>query len=115
MALIDTIPAVVEVATTEVLAYGFNPANLQAETGDTGVQNPATEMIDTTPTPNQPVTLVDDPTTGVLPNTGGVIGVIQKIRGSELTAGHVYWLIATFTGTPSTNTWSMRVTVQCPV
>lgn len=114
MALIDTIPAVVEVATTEVLTYGFNPATLQAETDDTGLSNPVTEMIDTTPTPNKSVTLLDAPVVGSLPNTGGLQGVLQKIRGSELTAGHVYWLVATFTGTPSGSVWSMRLTVQCP-
>jgi hypothetical protein len=106
--LIDTLPATIEVGSTESLPFTFDPTTYQNATGDTGLRFPTSVLTDISTTPNQVITLPDAPAI-----SSGLI--IQMLRGSTLTVGHTYSLVIGFTGTPSNAVWSMRTTVFCPV
>jgi hypothetical protein len=106
--LIDTLPATIEVGSTDALLFTFDPTTYQNATGDTGLRFPTSVLTDTSTTPNSVVTLSDVPSV-----SGGLI--TQMLRGSALTVGHTYSLVIGYTGTPSNAVWSMRTTVFCPV
>jgi hypothetical protein len=104
---LDTEPAQVDVGTAESITYPWDTTNYCLASGDTTISKPSVALTDMSVSPPQPVTLSDAPEIEGL-------RILQKIKGSELTAGHYYVAIVTFTGNQSSDVMSMRTRINCP-
>jgi hypothetical protein len=106
---IDTIPGSVTQATTESFTYTFDFAPNMA-VGET-IISAATTCTDISVTPTVPVSLPDNPSINT-PATS----VNQAVRGTSLTAAHVYRVVvtATLVTGPPAKAWSMATIFNCP-
>lgn len=103
--IVYTTPARFEVTTLEsVKTPGWDTTNYLV-----GAETPTSPVVVCwDQTANALVTLTDSPSV-----TGNVI--VQPVRGSALTARHLYLLRVTFTASVTDNVWEMDTQLYCPL